>query len=390
VTGGSSAEPAGPPLRFGIVGHGWRADFYLRLASRLPARFDCVGVVARRPEVAARLAREWGVATFATVDELVAATAPEVVVTSVPREANPGVVQALVALGTPVLAETPPAADVEGLRELWAAVGDSGLVQVAEQHPFLPVFAAVRALIGLGVLGAIGSVHVTWTHDYHGVALIRSLLGLGAEPVRIQAARDVRPLLEGPDREGWPAEPAVRPSEHTIALLQAAGRTGVYDFTEGQWFNPFRRRHLVLRGDHGELVGNDVTWAAPDGSPLSAPIVRRQTGLDGNLEGADLDSLTWAGRVLYRNPFPGARLSDEEIAIATCLEATGRWRRGEAPEPYPLADACQDQLVALHVHAAADAGCPVQSGDEPWSAHVRAGVAPSSRSLPAAGHLIHE
>jgi predicted dehydrogenase len=378
--------PTGPPVRFGIVGHGWRADFYLRLARLLPTRFECVGVVVRRPEVAARLGRQWGVATFAGMGELLADAAPEVVVTSVPREANPGVVQSLVEHGTVVLAETPPAGDVEGLRELWGAVGASGLVQVAEQHPFLPFFAAVRALVELGVLGAVGAVHVSWTHDYHGVALIRALLGLGAEPVRIQAVRDVRPLLEGPDRDGWPAEPAVRPSDHTIALLQAAGRTGVYDFTDGQWFNPLRRRHFVLRGDHGELVGEDVTWAAPDGSPLSAPIVRRQIGLDGNLEGAGLDALTWAGQVLYRNPFPGARLSDEEIAIATCLDATGRWRRGEGPEPYPLADACQDQLVALHVHAAADTGGPAQTGDEPWSQHVRAGVPPSS--LTATGHPI--
>ena len=122
-----------------------------------------------------------------------------------------------------------------------------------------------------------------------------------------------------------------------MATLTWPQGIGSYDFTDGQWFHPLRRRHLVVRGSRGEIVGTSVTWAGDDGRPLDAPVVRRRTGLDGDLEGADLDVHTWAGHTLYRNPYRGARLSDEEIAIATLLELTGRWRRGEVPAPYPLA-----------------------------------------------------
>ncbi|WP_405139981.1 Gfo/Idh/MocA family oxidoreductase [Sphaerisporangium sp. NBC_01403] len=366
----SAAEPA-DPVRYGIVGHGWRADFYLRLARQAPERFQCVGAVTRRADVGARLEQQWGIPTYRRPEELVAAGAPEVVVTSVPREANPQVVESLVALGTPVLSETPPAPDPDGLRRLWAAVGASDLVQVAEQHPYLPVVVALRTLIAEGVLGRVTSAQVSWTHDYHATALLRTLLGVRAEPARVSAARTAGPLLEGPDRGGWPATQEVRQSDHTLAVLEMAGRTGVYDFTEGQWFNPWRRRHVIVRGSHGEIVGDQVTWSTESGTPVSAPIMRRHTGLDGNLEGADLDTLSCAGRVLYRNPYPGRRLSDEEIAIATCLERTGLWRRGLAPAPYPLADACQDHLLALAIHAAADAGGPVTTGAEPWATAVR-------------------
>ncbi|MBY8875534.1 Gfo/Idh/MocA family oxidoreductase [Micromonospora sp. PLK6-60] len=361
----------GGPVRYGIVGHGWRADFYLRLARQVPERFQCVGAVTRRPDVGARLEQRWGIPTYRSVEELVAAAAPEVVVTSVPREANPEVVSSLVALDTAVLSETPPAPDADGLRRLWAAVGASDLVQVAEQHPYLPVVVALRTLIADGVLGKVTSAQVSWTHDYHATALLRILLGVAAEPARVSAVRTVGPLLEGPDRGGWPATPEVRPAAHTLAVLEMAGRSGVYDFSEGQWFNPWRRRHVIVRGSHGEVVGNEVTWSTENGMPVSAPIVRRHTGLDGNLEGADLDTLSWSGRVLYRNPYSGARLSDEEIAIGTCLERTGQWRRGVAPPPYPLADACQDHLLALAIHAAADAGGPVTTGVEPWAWAVR-------------------
>jgi predicted dehydrogenase len=369
-------------VRYGIVGHGWRADFYLRLARQAPERFRCVGAVTRTAEVGARLEREWGIPTYRRAADLVAAGAPEVVVASVPRAANPEVVRSLVDLDTAVLSETPPATDARGLRRLWAAVGAGNLVQVAEQHPFLPIVAALRALVARGVLGQVTSAQVSWTHDYHAMALLRSLLDVGAQAARVHAVQTVGALLEGPGRTGWPLVPQVQQAGHTLAIVEVAGRTGVYDFTEGQWFNPWRRRHVILRGSHGEVVGNEVTWSAEDGTPVSAPIVRRHTGLDGNLEGSDLDTLTWAGIVLYRNPFPGARMSDEEIAIATCLERTGLWHRGEGSPPYPLADACQDHLLSLAVHDAARRGGPVTTSVEPWAAAVRDGPA-ADRPLPA-------
>lgn len=364
--GAADGQPR--PVRYGVVGHGWRADFYLRLARQAPDRFACVGAVTRREDVGAALERAWGIPTFRDAADLVAAARPEVVVTSVPRSVNPDVVAALVGLDTAVLSETPPAPDAEGLRALWDAVGGSDLVQVAEQHPYLPVVAALRALIDAGSLGRVSSAQVSWTHDYHATALLRCLLGVGAEPARISAVHNTVALLSGPDRAGWPERPAVEDVQHTQALLEVAGRTGVYDFTDGQWFNPLRQRHVIVRGSAGEVVGDRVTWAGEDGRPLSAPIVRRQTGLDGNLEGCDLDTLSWAGRVLYRNPYPGARMSDEEIAIATCLEATGRWRRAEGPPPYPLAHGCQDHLLSLGIHQAAERGAPVTTDREPWAA----------------------
>jgi predicted dehydrogenase len=379
----------GAPLPFGLVGHGWRADFFHRVAAALPDRLRCTGVVTRGEAAGADVERRWGVPTHRTVDAMLAAGAPLAVVTSVPWAATPVVVRDLVARGAAVLAETPPAPDTEGLRGLWADVGTSGLVQVAEQNPFLPALVALGRLVDDGVLGTPTSARLSWTHGYHAVAVLRRLLGAGGDPVTVRASAVEGPLVQGPGRAGRPEAPAEVAATHTVATLQfspsisppisppigttVAPAIGTYDFTAGQWYHPLRRRHVLVQGSRGEVIGTSVVWAGEDGRPLDASLVRRQTGLDGDLEGADLDTITWCGRTLYANPYRGSRLSDEEIAVAALVERTLRWRRGEADPPYPLAEGCQDQLLSLAIGEAAATGLPVTTRREPWAAALGRG-----------------
>src|SRR3954468_5699285 len=145
---------------FGIVGSGWRADFFLRLAAMAPDRLRATGVVTRTAERGAEVTARHGVPAFRSVDELVAAETPEFVIVSVPWAVTPDVTRELVAQGTRVLAETPPAPDLPGLRRLWEDVGDSGLVQVAEQYLLMPGHAARLGLVREGVIGDPTAVHV--------------------------------------------------------------------------------------------------------------------------------------------------------------------------------------------------------------------------------------
>ena len=37
-------------IRFGLIGSGWRAEFYIRIAKALPERFDLAAVMIRDQE----------------------------------------------------------------------------------------------------------------------------------------------------------------------------------------------------------------------------------------------------------------------------------------------------------------------------------------------------
>ncbi len=78
-------------------------------------------------------------------------------------------------------------------------------------------------------------------------------------------------------------------------------------------------------------------------------------------------SAAFEGRIVYRNPWVGTRLSEDDIAVASSLELTGRWARGDGAEPYPLADACQDHLLGLAIGESARTGADVRVAREVWS-----------------------
>jgi predicted dehydrogenase len=344
---------------FAIVGSGWRSEFFWRLAAALEG-LACVGVVSRRPQ-------DLPVPVYLSLDECLAAAKPDFVVTAVPWDVTPSLVVELVERGVPVLAETPPAPDLDGLRDLWHKVGDSGLVQVAEQYTRMPAHAARVALVRSGVIGDPTRVDVSSTHQYHAVSLIRSLLGLGRGPAEVRAVRTTALLADPLSRDGWADPVVVKQATTTIATIAfREGGFGLYDFTDNQWHNQLLMRRLLVRGTKGELRDQEVIRLTADRTIVRSSIVRRQTGYDLDLDGFDTDHITFGAEVLYRNPYQGQRWNDEEIAIATLLQDTATWVSDSGPAPYPLADGIQDHRIALAIEEAADHGTPTQVADEPW------------------------
>ena len=346
--------------RFAIIGTGWRAEYFWRVGAALDG-LDCVGVVSRGPKDGLP------VPVYLSLDECLRAAKPDFVVTATPRTVTPALVAELVERRVPVLVETPPAADLDGLHALWATAGASRLVQVAEQYSRMPAHAARIALVRSGAIGQPTRVDVSSTHDYHAVSLIRTLLGIGRGPAEVRAVRTGAPLADPLSRAGWADPVPTKQAVTTLATIAFdGGGFGVYDFTDNQWHNQLLMRRLLVRGTRGELSDQDVVRLAADRTIVRSPIVRRQTGYDLDLDGFDTDHITFGSDVLYRNPYQGSRWNDEEIAIGTLLADMAAWVEGAGPEPYPLADGCHDHAIALAIGHAADTGTPVRVDEQPW------------------------
>lgn len=356
------------PYRFAIVGAGWRAEFFLRIAAALPERFRLEGLVVRDAGKGQRLTEQWGHATYRTVPDLLAAVRPEFLVSSVSYAANYEVNRSLLDTGLPVLSETPPAATLEQMLDLWEAVARrGGRFQVAEQFTRQPHHAARRAAVRQGRIGAPHKAYVSVCHGYHGTSLIRHFLDIGFEEARIVGMSFTDRVLDPGGREGPPAHPEVKEHPQQIALLDfGGGRQAVFDFVGVQYFSPIRNQRVAIRGDRCEIIDENLYTQTDQGEPLRLPFQRHMSGPNGNLEGHHLKGIQLGEQWVYRNPTAPARLSDEEIAMADVLQGMGEYARG-GPEVYPLAEAMQDHYLGLLIRQAAETGQPVTAEPQAWA-----------------------
>jgi predicted dehydrogenase len=352
-------------IPFGIVGVGWRTEFFLRIVQACPERFAVTGLVGRTPEKTQAVAARFGVPHFASVEELIR-TQPLFVVTSVPWDVNVLLLKQLAALGVPALSETPPARSVAEMRELCELVRQCARIQVAEQYFLQPHHAARLAFVRSGKLGRISQAQVSVAHGYHGVSLIRKFLGIGFENAEITATSVVSPLIEGPGRDGLPSAENVVEARQTLAWLNFGDRLGVFDFTNRQYFATVRNPRLLVRGERGELFNDTASYLQDFRTPIHVAFTRSVAGEQGNLEGHYLRGIQAGESWVYRNPVATARLFDDEIAIADALMRMAEYV-STGQDFYSLAEACQDRYLDLAIEEAVRDNRTVHTETQNWA-----------------------
>ncbi|MDB5328722.1 MAG: oxidoreductase [Phycisphaerales bacterium] len=364
------------PRTFAVIGAaGWRAQFFLQVANALPDRFAVTGMLIRDSAKAQAQQTQWNFPATQSLDELLAAK-PDFVVVSVSRTAAAEYIEEIaVRRGIGVLCETPPApADLGVMNRLWSAVQPAiakGIpVQVAENYPFQPMHSARIAVARSGRLGPLTHAQASFSHGYHGMALLRRLLGVGIGHATIRAQKFVSKIIQGPNRQGAPAEEKLIDQAHTIATIEfATGQTALFDFAADQHRSWVRSPRVIVRGQRGEVHDDTVRTLIDYRTPAIDHLTRVDSGHEGNMEGYNHRGVQLGGRWVYQNPFGDARLSDDEIAVGHCMANMANEGNGEngGGEPiYTLTDGLHDHYLAMVMDRAIESGTPVSTEPQAW------------------------
>jgi hypothetical protein len=352
-------------VTFAVVGGGFRAEAFLRVADALP-QFRVSQVVVRDPKRRHALMERWRVRGVDSLDEL-AGESPEFIVVAVPPAEAVAIISRLVHDNLAVLTETPAAPDVIQLRHLMGLVRAGGRVQVAEQYHLEPLLRAQHAVVHSGILGEVSEAFVSVAHDYHGISVLRRILDVGFESARIVARQFTEQVVEGPGRYGDPVLSRIVGGIRTTAWIDfESDRHGTYDFDDQQYRSWIRSPSLLVRGSRGELRDDTVRFVDSRHQPVVNRIERLQAGEAGNHEGLFLRGYSLGGTRIYTNEYRPARLADDELSIASLLAGMGRYVRG-GPPVYNVADAAQDQYLQLMIRQAAASGSAVMAESQPWS-----------------------
>lgn len=341
--------------RFALIGGGWRAEFYARIARALPDRFELVCTYLRDKEKLNDWCARFGGSAAASLGEL-SSYEPDFIVVSLPTDVQADMLGELLDMNIPLLCETPLWRGAETMEKVTAlAKGREHLIDTAEQYMDWPMYRAWKNIIDLGLIGNVWSVTAGALHGYHAVSAIRALLGTGFEKVRMIGFSRKYPIVKTGDRSGIVYNgPMSEYTRDTVQMDFESGKTALYDFTGELHHTRIMERTFVIRGDRGEISWDTVRYLNSDGMPVTQRIERDMLGYNDNNK-LCLNALTLGERYLWRNPFGYARLNDDELAVACLMDRMGRRSRGENVTAYPFSESVRDAEVSQALYASAQA-----------------------------------
>lgn len=368
-----------------LIGGGHRAAFYLRVAKSMPADFKVVGAYVRNSEKAKAFTEFWGIPAYTDFDRLIAECAADYAIVAVVPEYAPKYIRKLAAAGIPLLCETPPALTLEELNSIQALVDGGAKIQVSEQYNNAPIHRTRLNVIQSGLIGEVSHAQVSVAHDYHGLSMLRNILGVKFECARVTAVNLKGSLLDGPTRYNTyvPQQQVVNPTTQTIAIFDYGDKSGIYDFIGDQYNSWVRRQRVLIRGSYGEIEDETVRVLLDSKTPVEMPLVRMDTHeydylyLHGYTLGRDwvyknkyIPALkddaasTYYGRV-WDFGSTLSRITDDEIAVADVMHNMNRYVENGEPF-YSFAEGAQDQYMQLVINESLEKGAPVDMKPQSW------------------------
>ncbi len=277
-------------------------------------------------------------------------------------------IERLAPCGIPILCETPPADTVDVMERLWALKQQYGLkIQIAEQYFLQPLYAAWLSVIERGFIGETQSINISALHGYHAVSIIRKALGVGFENCSIYGKAFPMRFVNTRSRQGFVFDGSVgEDNRERLTLEFENGKYAFYDFAGVQYRSTIHARQLNIVGTRGEIDDMNIYYLSGKNEGIRTGLNRIDEGVYNNSEWSNY-GIMLNGEYVYRNPLYGARLNDDELAVATCLYLM-RDYVDSGKEFYSLADGLQDAYFSMIMKEAIKTpNVPIKTDSRAWS-----------------------
>lgn len=386
---------------FIIVGSGWRALYYVRIAKAMPDVFCLDAMYCRTQEKADKMAKEYDIHTTISIEECVAYK-PDFAVIAVNKTSICDVSIEWMDRGITVLSETPAALDMDSLKKLYKyhktdegfvnekadktknAINDkasdelqkqknniiTGKKQVvAEQYREYPYNKARLKLIKSGMIGDVSCMNISLAHEYHGFSLIRAYLGIKPnENYTVSGKIYEFPTTQTLTRYDKYTDGSIASKKRCVATFEfESGKVAWYDFDSEQYRSPIRKNMIKLQGVRGELI-NDTLYYLDEknegqAKELNTKIrIKHTNDSNPNLSVVhEVEKISCGDDILYEPELGIRNLSEDETAMASLMIGTAKYNRGEAEAPYSMEDALADAYAAILIDEAVRTGTKISS-----------------------------
>ena len=348
-------------LSYIIVGSGYRAAYFARVARTYPTLFRAM-FLCRSQEKAAKMTAETGAPATTSVDDCLRFS-PDFAVIAVDRGHVAQVAEEWIERGFPVVTETPVGETFTQLERIWALGQRGAKIVCCEQYHRQPTLMAGLTAVKEGIIGAPSSMYLSLVHDYHAASLIRRALLLPVgEAFTLVGMPQESTIVETDSRASAIWDNRTSSFRRDAAMISfACGKQAIYDFCPVQYRTFIRARHLLVRGEKGEWSDTAIHYADEKGCPqkrfLTADIPEKYRPLD-------TQALRDRRRVYVSDLAPDT--VQDEFAIASILWDMEAYLQG-APSPYPLEEALEDACFWLRLREAMEHPFEtIRSEKMPW------------------------
>lgn len=331
-------------IKFALIGYGYRAKFYLRIAKALPKDFEVVGVFVIDNQTKQEVMEKEGV--FATKEKNdIVNLKPDFIVNASPKDLTHDISLDWIRLGLNVLQETPLAISYEQLEETWKNPWIKNNYQIAEQYILYPEIESLIAIVKSHIIGEVHDITISMMHDYHAYSVIRALFSNeNLKDFKLTGKKYEEYVTRTRSRYETFTDGVLISTKRSHVIFEWKDKRAVYDFSSEQYRSPIRHQTIHIKGSRGEIFNNMVYFLNEKNEPTSLPIEIIE-----NL--GDIQQISFNNQILYQKQINLS--TQDEIAIARLLYKMKDFVSSKK-EIYPLRYALEDAYVSLLMNELSD------------------------------------